>query len=174
MIAVVPRVDPASFPPVPVPKDKPPPGYKEIYGWHNGIFYGLNVTDPVQLAKYRAEGRWFDKYGCELPKYKADGSYNSYGGNLSFEGHADPYQAELEKRLGVIACFWIFVVLMFVAIGIFYLIHLSLERASKQANDLRSFCEQHCSTPDQVQNCVEYNLKLRGKPNFYNSSTLRH
>jgi hypothetical protein len=170
----VPRVDPASFPPVPVPKDEPPPSHKESYGWHDGIFYGLNVTDPAQLAKYRAEGGWFNKHGRELPKYKADGSYNCYGGNLSFDGHADPYQAELEIRFGVIACFWIFVVPMLVAIGILYLIHLSLENESKQSNDLRSFCEQHYSTLDQVWNCVENNPSLRGMPNFYNRSTIQH
>ena len=45
VIAVVPRVDPVSFPPVPIPKNDPPPGYSEFYGWHNGIFYGLNITD---------------------------------------------------------------------------------------------------------------------------------
>jgi hypothetical protein len=133
----------------------------------------LNVTGPEQLAKYRREGRWFDKHGRELPKYKADGSYNSNGGKLSFEGHADPYQAERENRFAVIACFWIFVVPVLAAIGIFHLIHLSLESESKQANALRSFCEKHYFTPEQVWNCVEYNLKLRGKPNFYNSSTIQ-
>jgi hypothetical protein len=138
------RVDPASFPPVPVPRDQPPPGYNGFYGWHNGIFHGLNVTDPAELAKYRAEGRWFDKHGREIPKYKADGSYNCYGGNLSFDGHADPYQAEIEK-----------------------------ESEAKRANDIRSLCERNYSTPDQIWNCVEYNLRLRGKPNFYNGSTTK-
>jgi hypothetical protein len=166
VIAVVPRGDPASFPPVPVPKNDPPPGYSEFYGWHNGNFYGLNVTDPEQLAKYRAEGRWFDKHGRELPKFKADGTVNYRGGNSLGEGHADPYQAELENRFCVIASFRVFVVPALVAIGILYLIHLSLESESKQANDLRSFCEQHYSTPDQVWSCVEHNLSLRGTPNF--------
>src|SRR5438309_7471166 len=42
VIAVVPRVDPRQFFAGPGSKDEPPPGYKEFYGWHNGIFCGLN------------------------------------------------------------------------------------------------------------------------------------
>ena len=41
--------------PVPFPRDDPPPGYTDFYGWHQGVFHGLTVTDPVQLAKYREE-----------------------------------------------------------------------------------------------------------------------
>jgi hypothetical protein len=74
----------------PVPADKPPSGYTEFYGWYHGVFYGLKVTDPAELARYRAEGRWFDIYGREIPRYRWDGSPNTNGGKLWWEDHPDP------------------------------------------------------------------------------------
>jgi hypothetical protein len=81
------------FAPVPFPRDEPPPDYTEFYSWHRGVFHALTVTDPVQLAKYREEGRWFDKFGREIPRWNADGEYNLNGGQLFQVDHPDPYQA---------------------------------------------------------------------------------
>jgi hypothetical protein len=86
------------FAPVPFQRDEPPPGYTDFYGWHQGAFHGLNVTDPVQVAKYREEGRWFDKFGREIPHWNWDGNPNIGGGQIFRVDHPDPYQASLPGR----------------------------------------------------------------------------
>jgi hypothetical protein len=73
-----------------VPADKPPPGYTEFYGWYQGNFYGLKAKNSAELARLRAEGRWFDQYGREIPRWRSDGSDNKNGGKLCWEPHPDP------------------------------------------------------------------------------------
>ena len=90
------------FAPVPFPRDEPPPGYTDFYGWHQGVFHGFTVTDPVQLAKFREEGRWFDKFGREIPRWKSDGEYNLNGGALFQVDHPDPYQASKPQDTAIL------------------------------------------------------------------------
>ena len=80
---------------IPLGKDVPPPGHSEFYGWHEGRFYGLRVTDPAQLLTFRREGRWFDEYGTEYPRWDESGrplrpEFTSYG--ITY--HCDEWHGE--------------------------------------------------------------------------------
>jgi hypothetical protein len=81
-----------------VPADKPPPGYTEFYGWYRGNFYGLKAKNSAELARLRAEGRWFDIYGREIARWRSDGSPNDNGGKLHWEEHPDPVYASRPLR----------------------------------------------------------------------------
>jgi hypothetical protein len=105
-----------------VPADKPPPGYTEFYGWYRGNFYGLKAKNWAEVTQYRAEGRWFDEHGREIPRYLSDGSYNHNGGNLDGEPHADRMEAAREDQAANKIVFWVYWVPILVVAGIFALI----------------------------------------------------
>jgi hypothetical protein len=58
---------------IPLGTDEPPPGYTDFYGWHEGRFYGLRGVNGSLLQRFRKEGRWFDEYSDEFPRWDACG-----------------------------------------------------------------------------------------------------